>query len=174
MPPKITPDYLKSQGLNETFPKRFWLKVGTMDANGCIPWIGSTAGRYKHGQIGRGGDDNKKIYAHVALWILLVGPVPPKAKVLHKCNNPGCVNIKHLELGDQKRNIEYMIECRRDRFNFHVTPPRGELSANHILTKQQAAIIKKSDEPGVWLADKYGVSQATISAIRHNRIWAWL
>jgi hypothetical protein len=49
--------------------------------------------------------------------------------------------------------------------------PNGEDRHNAILTEDQVRYIRTSDERGKDLAERYGVKQVTISAIRHGRIW---
>lgn len=34
------------------------------------------------------------------------GPIPKGMLVLHKCDNPSCVNPKHLEIGDYSKNLK--------------------------------------------------------------------
>lgn len=50
----------------------------------------------------------------------------------------------------------------------------GERHHQHKLTDEQVIAIRNSDEPGVALADKYGVSSATISSIRLRQTWRHL
>jgi len=59
------------------------------------------------------------MYASRAMWFVKVGD-PGKLSVLHTCDNDMCVNIKHLYLGDQLRNIRDSLvrERRGSRFLF--------------------------------------------------------
>src|SRR3990167_10994672 len=59
--------------------------------------------------------DGKRITAHRASWILFNGSIPKDMWVLHKCDNPPCVNPLHLEIGDRQKN---MSDCvKRGRHN---------------------------------------------------------
>jgi hypothetical protein len=53
------------------------------------------------------------VRAHRAAWILANGPVPEGLIVRHKCDNPLCVNVGHLELGTFKDNTNDMISRGR-------------------------------------------------------------
>lgn len=45
------------------------------------------------------------VKAHRAAWLIHKGPIPKDAFVLHKCDNPSCVNPDHLYLGHAKENV---------------------------------------------------------------------
>lgn len=86
--------------------KLFLKKVGkTKD---CWIWNASQIptgyGRFKSKTITNSG------YAHRASWLIYNGEIPPGMCVLHKCDNPSCVNPKHLFLGTMTDNM-------RDRDN---------------------------------------------------------
>lgn len=72
--------------------------------DGCWEWTGgrTTAG------YGECWVDRKVTYAHRAAYELWVGPIPPGASVLHRCDNPGCVRPDHLFVGDHNDNMADM------------------------------------------------------------------
>jgi hypothetical protein len=45
-------------------------------------------------------------YAHRYAWFEVNGPIPEGMHVLHTCDNPACVNIKHLWLGTNLDNMK--------------------------------------------------------------------
>jgi hypothetical protein len=49
------------------------------------------------------------LLAHRASWLVNRGQIKPGQVVMHKCDNPGCVNPGHLELGTQKETVADML-----------------------------------------------------------------
>ena len=67
--------------------------------------IESTNHRVKGGyaQIGYGG---KTWVHHRLVWTLEHGEIPEGMMVLHRCDNPPCINIDHLFLGTHQDNMD--------------------------------------------------------------------
>lgn len=63
--------------------------------------------------------------AHRIAWKLLKGPIPKGQQVLHRCDNPSCINVDHLFLGTQKDNMADMKAKGRARFG-------GGVGAVHV------------------------------------------
>ena len=62
----------------------------------------------------------KDLRAHRVSWVIHRGLIPEKTYVLHKCDNPSCVNPEHLFLGTNQQNMDDMN--RKGRAN----PPKGD------------------------------------------------
>src|SRR5258706_523265 len=123
--------------LSETFPTRFWKKVRKQAD--CWLWTGAThpAG---YGVIGRGARGAGNIRATHASWLLHKGPVPAGKWLLHKCDNPRCVNPDHLFLGT---HLDNMRDCvAKGRYPKRRTAP-GIHNPNGKLTAQAVAEIKE-------------------------------
>jgi hypothetical protein len=142
-------------------------KSGGDDA--CWPWLasksrpircGSAIGEY--GFFGMGG----KIWrAHRAAWVLFVGPIPKGKKVLHRCDNPPCVNPRHLFLGTQAENAADMARKKR------VVTYQGERHGSSILTTAQVLAIRADRRPHEQVAAEYRTSRSNVGAIRQRRTW---
>lgn len=171
---EITPAYLASQGLSQTFPERFWAKV---NKNGPVPkhrpelgpcwvWTGGT-NEHGYGLIWKGGRRGLFIKAHRAAWILRRGPIPEAVDILHHCDNTSCVRDKHLFSGDAKINGQ-------DAAKKHRTP-QGERHWNCVLTEEQVREIRaqhvKWAKNHVALAKRYGVSVINIQHVLYRRSW---
>ena len=87
---------------------RFWSKV---DRSGdCWEWM---AYRLPKGYGTMRIANRRKGLAHRISWEIHFGPIPTGMHVLHKCDNPPCVNPDHLMLGTAADNIHDMVDKGR-------------------------------------------------------------
>lgn len=88
--------------------ERFWARVDVV-VGSCWVWTGAV-GDHGYGRITEKG---KRYRAHRMAWLINCGEIPEGLSVLHKCDNPSCVNPDHLFLGTQKVNIADGIQKGR-------------------------------------------------------------
>lgn len=145
--------------------ERFYQKV---DKNGplhpdlrsrCWVWTGC---RSRHG-YGRISVERKPRGAHRVSYELHVEPIPHGLHVMHKCDNPCCVNPSHLTVGTQQDNVRDMVQ-------------KGRRVANTRLTEEQVRDIYNRAHSGprgicTQLAQEYGLSLAQVSHIKRGRRW---
>jgi len=110
--------------------------------------------------------DHKHLLVHRVAWILNRGPIPKSWVVMQRCDNPRCMNVDHLEAGTNRQNTADMVTKRRHA--------HGERHGKRVLTEEQAREIKISKDGGLDLAERYGVSPATICKIRRGQLWRHL
>lgn len=132
----------------------------------CVEWAGyrDRAGYGKEGH--RTGRSQR--FAHRAAWEDANGVIPDGLHVLHRCDNPGCVNVDHLWLGTHADNMaDKAAKGRAPRL-------RGESSGTAKLTNEQVAAIRLMRERGSLLREisaAFGVHVATISRIARKETW---
>lgn len=76
--------------------------------NGCWIWIGGISGKGYATFRSKFG-----IHAHRYSYRYHNGLIPKNMLVLHSCDNPRCVNPKHLELGTQSKNMLDAVKRKR-------------------------------------------------------------
>lgn len=78
--------------------ERFWAKVDKTE--GC--WIWTAARSKGYGRITIAG---RGMYAHRYAYEQLVGPIPGRLELDHRCRVPACVNPAHLEPVTHRENV---------------------------------------------------------------------
>lgn len=130
------------------------------DATGCWNW---TLQKDKKG-YGRIGVNGTPRGAHRISYELHCGLVPDEMHVLHRCDNPACINPEHLFIGTNAENMaDRNAKGRQQRGSKHGLAKLTEYDALAIRT---ATGITLRD-----LADTYGVCVATVKNIRSGKIW---
>lgn len=166
--------------MNKDATNRFWSKVDVRSEDECWKWTAATSpsgyGEFWFPQRG------KHTRAHQVSWILKYGDIPEGLGVLHKCDNPSCVNPKHLFLGtnlDNNKDRDAKGRRIQGTVYFGVEHPQhGTNSPHNKLTESQVLEIVKLKEIGELsnnqIATAFGVSSGYINNIWHGRKWAWL
>lgn len=93
---------------------RFWKKVVKRKL-GCWNWTGSTD-KLGYGRMSVGARGMGHIKAHRVSWLIHYGEIPAGLVVAHACDNPNCVNPKHLLIGSQMANLVDMGKKGRVSF----------------------------------------------------------
>ena len=150
--------------LSKILTERFWEKVNIIDSDKCCKWLSTISNSTGYGSFWYG---KKQELAHRISYILEYGHISDNLLVLHKCDNPACVNPRHLFLGTHADNSSDMVEKNRQA--------KGEKHGMSKLSKEQIIIIKNKYIPEIYstrkLAKEFNVSQPTIWRIINNITW---
>jgi hypothetical protein len=145
---------------------RFRRHIGPALKNGCIEW-GGVKNTYGYGTLRKGPKGAGWLLAHRVSYELAYGPIPDGLGVLHRCDNPPCVNVEHLFLGTQADNVADMVAKGRIQ--------RGTQRRDAKLTEDIVREIRQRYAAGgvtqKSLAGEFGVLQAKISKIVLRRCW---
>lgn len=133
----------------------FWKKVSKTRT--CWNWVGSITQK-GYGSIRPTGITRM---AHRYSWYLAYGSLDKRTFVCHKCDNPRCVNPRHLFLGTAQDNTDDMI--RKNRQKWYTRRKLSDAQIHQIRAVRGKHAV---------LAKKFNVNQSTISRILNNKIWA--
>lgn len=137
-----------------------WLeKKSSEDTDECVPF----EGYLKDGRYGWMGYKGTQMAAHRVMFDIVNGYLPEV--VMHTCDNPSCVNPKHLEGGTQLDNIADRVS--KGRCGDH----HGTANGRAKLTEKDVLEIRKSDDSTQALSDKYGVNVSSIRMIKRRVTW---
>ncbi len=152
--------------------KNFWKKVSIASADECWNWNG---GKNEKG-YGLFGFNGATKGAHRVSWILSNGEIPTGLCVLHRCDNPSCVNPSHLFLGTHADNTADAIAKGRypQITATGINRARGERNGQAKLSADDVRQIRESSASQIKLANQFHVSKSTIGNIKCRRKWAHL
>ena len=136
----------------------------------CHYWIGALSRKNGYGafQIREKGNRNnvKRCRVHRLIYELFIGPIGDK-HVLHRCDNPQCVNLDHLFLGTHQDNMKDMTRKGRTCY--------GSKNKDAKLKPEQVIEIRKLYAEGGHttrsLGAKYGVNGKHIYNIVTGKKW---
>jgi hypothetical protein len=164
----------QTQSQNKAGSKEYISENSEIDINGCWIWKRSKIKGY-----GKSDFKGKLILAHRLSYLTFVGEISNNLFVLHTCDNPACVNPKHLFLGTQEDNM-------KDRNNKNRQARlKGEDNGKSKLLKEEVNEIRilwsaelaeraggrRAQLTQKELGKRFGVGQATISDIFNNKRW---
>lgn len=128
-------------------------------------------------------NQGKVLRAHRVAWELANGKIPSQLHVLHRCDNPPCVNILHLWLGTNADNVHDKeskgrggqprgINSTMGRYPELV---RGSRNPNAILGENDVAEIRRMYSTGRYtqkfIGDVFGTKASNVYAIVNRRAW---
>lgn len=140
-----------------------------VQANGCHIFVGAKDG-WGYGKIWW---QKKLCAAHRLAWEMHNGPIPAEMLVLHRCDNPACVNPDHLWLGTNDDNMADMKAKGRARNGVMAgtyKPPKGfALPERRKLSWEQIQEIRDSKRTYEQIGRQFGVTDGTIWRIKKGK-----
>lgn len=154
-----------TQARNDSREDLFWLRVRrAASEDGCWLWAGQVD-KDGYGRVTYLGEQGR---AHRKSYELTCGPIPEGLMVLHSCDNPRCVNPKHLSVGTVVDNAADMMSKGRSAVRI------GALNTGSKLTERQARLIFADRRHRTEIAAEFGVSIWTVHDIKSGRSWGHL
>lgn len=138
------------------------------ESTGCTLYIGF---RTKKG-YGKLSIGKRKLRAHRAAAFVagLLPSLDSPLLVRHKCDNPPCIDDKHLLVGSAQNNSNDMVERGRQG-KPELCVKRGEKNGNSKLTEALVKEIRASQETSKLIAARIGVTPALVNMVRRGQIW---
>jgi len=95
--------------MSETHIERFKANADVGDDDECWPWKAGKDDEDYGVYSGPDGVERATRYAYK----IFKGDLPEDAVIMHKCNQPSCVNPNHLEAVSQAENMAHKAESGR-------------------------------------------------------------
>ena len=148
----------------------FWPKVAYGPESQCWEWKAGKDwdgyGSFKVYIDGR----KQNARAHRVSYLLSGGQLAPDQQLLHTCDNPFCVNPRHLMPGTCAENMRQKVDRGRMRPQYGEANPANKLTDD--LARQILAIYGKPNPPTqAQIAQRFGISQMTVSLLSQGKIW---
>ena len=134
--------------------------------SGCWLWLGMQQVGKEYGLF---CFKQRTVKAHRASWEIYCGEIPVGMSVLHKCDNPPCVNPDHLFLGSQSDNIKDRVKKGRSRGPTGESAPLAKLTATKVIELRR--LHERNGVSVQDLADRFGIHKATVHKILKGNIW---
>lgn len=148
----------------------FWLCTEKVEPASCWEWIGYR-NKDGYGLLGATrleGGKVKYVLAHKLSWLIHFRKyIREPMCVCHHCDNPGCVNPKHLFVGTARDN-----NTDRDKKGRTAWGEKKKHMAK--LKKEDVRLIEKLNNLGYTqehIAREIGVSTITVWRILHGKSW---
>jgi hypothetical protein len=156
---------------------RFNMSYIKDETTGCWVWQGKS--RSGSSQLyGRIKVNKKAVPAHRFSWEIHNNQkVPNGMFVLHRCDNPECVNPDHLFVGTHQNNMDDKVaknrQAKGDCFK-NRNHAKGERNGLSKLTEQQVIKIFQDQRSQRVIAKDHNITQAAVWAIKNKRTWSYL
>lgn len=147
-----------------TLEERFWSYVRVAGPDECWEWTGAKVNGYGVLSVDRKSTGAPRVSLRLA------GSTPSAGDdACHRCDNPPCVNPRHLYFGSRQQNADDAVSRGR--------VPRGEEKVQRKLSDDAVIEIREKCAAGTVyreVAESYGVSISTVREIAYHQKWKHL
>lgn len=156
---------------NKSLEEKFWEKVGICGEDECWEWRASKNNKgYGNFYVSIGNSKDDHWLAHRMSYKLSYEGFDKSLCVLHKCDNPPCVNPKHLWQGTNYDNVQDKLNKGRMR------DMKGENNSGNKLTESKVKEIRELYATGNYtyedLGKMFDVHYSTIGYVNNGRLWS--
>jgi len=144
-------------------PERFAAYVMPEPMSGCWLWLGAVTPR-GYGVFAE--THSRSVRAHRYAWELRNGPIPEAKIVCHKCDNPPCVNPRHLFVGTHADNSD--DKMRKGRY----VPPRANVKLTDAQVVEIRTLLHAGQLSQYKIALQFDISRSAINDIKHGYSWS--
>ena len=134
--------------------ERFWRHVSRRSTNECWEW---KAFRDKDG-YGKFRLGRSNVAAHRFSYQVVFGKICGNEQVLHSCNNPPCVNPRHLKIGTHLENMQ----DRREAGNYAT----GESHPGYKFSTATVKRVALASGSYKKIAEHFGMSKSHVRNIK--------
>jgi hypothetical protein len=139
--------------------EKFWSRVDRGDPDACWEWQGGT-NQDGYGML----TINKRHYVAHRVSFEIATEQEPKLQVLHTCDNPSCVNPKHLFEGTRSQNMQDMLA--KGRWTKPVITRKLDCDIASAIRREFDQGAKKRA-----LARKYDIVPKHVRDILDGKVW---
>lgn len=133
----------------------------------CWIWMGARNPESGYGRFSYGG---KLEYAHRFSYEFIGGKGPPGNQVvMHKCDNPPCVNPEHLTLGSYQDNMLDMKAKGRAYYRKGTIHGMAKLDESKVMA---IVAMRRAGTTFSQIGSHFGVNEATCRLICNGKRWS--
>jgi hypothetical protein len=133
----------------------------------CFPWPSKSKDSRGYGLV----KHQRKMFrvSRLVLAMKLGRPISNEINACHTCDNPSCINPRHLFEGSDQENMS--DKTRKGRQGKGTDMPASKLTENDVREILRLLTTGMSQRD---IAQQYGVGANTISHINTGFTWGWL